>query len=37
MKLMFVGEGYKFYWINGICHWDVPKQLKFLKKKERVI
>ena len=37
MKLTFTDEGYKFYWIDGICHFDVPKQLKFLKKKEKVI
>ena len=34
---MFEEEGYKFYWIDGICHWDIAKQLKILKKKEKVI
>lgn len=24
-------------WIDGICHWDVARQLKLLKKKEKVI
>ena len=34
---MFAEEGYKFFWIDAICHWDVAKQLKILKKKEKVV
>lgn len=30
-------EQFKFVWIDGICHWDIPKQLKILKKKEKTI
>lgn len=36
LKLQYE-ELFRFVWIDGICHWDVPRQLKILKKKEKVI
>lgn len=36
MKLSFEDQ-FKFVWIDGICHWDIAKQMKILKKKEKVI
>lgn len=26
-------DQFKFVWIDGICHWDIPRQMKILKKK----
>lgn len=37
LKLKMSDMGYNFVWIDGICHWDVAKQLKLLGKKQKVI
>jgi hypothetical protein len=28
MQITYSEEGYKFYWIDGVCHFEVGKQLK---------
>jgi len=29
--------GYSFYWMDGICHWDIAKQLKLIPKSQKLI
>jgi hypothetical protein len=32
LKLELSEAGFNFVWIDGICHWDIAKQLKLLDK-----
>lgn len=37
LNLEFSESGYKFYFIDGICHWEVARQLKLLDKSSKII
>ena len=37
LKLAYSEEGYNFFWIDGICHYEVGKQLKMTEKGAKLI
>jgi len=37
LQLEFSDENVKFYWIDGICHFEVGKQLKLAEKGSKLI
>jgi hypothetical protein len=37
MKLELSDQDFKFYWINGLCHFEIGKQLKIVDRKNKFI
>jgi len=37
LQISFSEQGFKFYWIDGICHYEIGKQLKIVEKGSKLI
>jgi hypothetical protein len=37
MQVLFSEEGFKYYWIDGKCHFEIGKQLKLVEKGAKTI
>lgn len=37
MQIAFSDSGFKFHWIDGICHYEIAKQLKLTEKGSKLI